>query len=78
MPIQTLTEFRCLANIQYLLAPVSTVGSEPIQASSGDYGFDIDEEDLAGQAPVPASILDRPIPTVEADEFETLYRWFNS
>ncbi len=80
MAMQSLTKIKWFVSNQYTLAPVSTVGNKPIQASSRDYGFDFDEDALAQvlRAPVPASILDRPIPMVEADEFETLYHWFNS
>ncbi len=79
MSMQSLTKLNCFINHQFVLAPGSPAGNAPTQASSRDYSFDFDEDELAGlQARVPTSVLDRPIPTVEADEFERLYHWFNS
>ncbi len=80
MSMQSLTEFKFITRIHFSLALEPAARHEPIRASSCDYGFDFDEEDLAQAllASVPASTLDRPAPTVEADDFELLYRWFNS
>ncbi len=54
--------------------------TEPIAASSRDYGFDFDEDELGREllAPVIGSALDQPNPTVQAEEFDLLYRWINS
>ncbi|MBI5841879.1 MAG: hypothetical protein HZB19_17460 [Chloroflexi bacterium] len=53
------------------------VSEQPIYASSRDYGFDFNEEELAGDllAPLPAS---EPTHEVDADEFESRYLWFVS
>lgn len=52
----------------------------PTSASSLDYGFDFDEQELGREllASQPASLDDQPNHLIEAEEFESLYRWFNS
>lgn len=73
MTIQTLTHPATICNFLVAL-------SEPIQASSRDYGFDFDEEEIAHEllAPLPASISTQTIPAVEADEFEKDFHYFLS
>ena len=53
---------------------------EPIQASSRDYGFDFDEEEIGREllAPLPASLSTQTIPEVDADEFEKVFHYFLS
>lgn len=53
---------------------------ESINASSRDYGFDLDEEELAREmlAPLPAASAAPTIPEVEADEFEKAFHYFIS
>lgn len=52
----------------------------PYIASTRDYGFDLDEDEVAREllAPQPVSFLDRQEVTIPADEFESLYQWFCS
>jgi hypothetical protein len=53
---------------------------EPICASSRDYGFDFDEQELAREllAPLPITPPAQPIPEVDADEFEKAFQTFSS
>ena len=52
----------------------------PIYASSRDYGFDFDPEELAGEllAPVPSISAAKTISEVKADEFEKVFQYFLS
>lgn len=50
----------------------------PLQVSARDFGYEIDEQELAEEliAPLPISF---PLPTpadVDPDDFERIYRWF--
>jgi hypothetical protein len=80
MSTQTLTKPATLCDFVFSLPLAYPIPSQPILASSLDYGFDFDEEVLGREllAPLPASLANQPIHHVEADEFESLYRWFNS
>jgi hypothetical protein len=73
MTIQTLTRPMIMCNLLVAL-------SEPIQASSRDYGFDFNEEEIAREllAPLPASLSTQTIPEVNADEFEQVFHSFLS
>ncbi len=53
---------------------------EPIYASSRDYGFDFDEDELGREllAAFLFDIANQPLPEVDADEFEERYAWFIS
>ncbi len=74
MNAQTLTHPATICN--FLVASPE----EPIYASSRDYGFDFDEEEIAREllAPLPASLLSQAAPDVDVDEFESRYQWFLS
>ena len=74
MTIQILTKPAMICN--FLVA----IPEEPIYASSRDYGFDFDEEEIAHEllAPLPASLSTQTIPAVEADEFEKDFHYFLS
>jgi hypothetical protein len=63
-----------------LLNSGGIICSQPVHASSIDYGFDIDEDELADGlfSSLPACVIDQPILHVGADEFDVLYHWFNS
>jgi len=80
MSNQILTQPVILSNFVFSLPSANTAYSQPFFASSLDYGFDFDEEELANGllAPLPAGLSNQPIPHVEPEEFESLYRWFNS
>lgn len=73
MTIQILTRPTTICN--YLVTPL-----KPIQASSRDYGFDFDEEELAREllAPLPTNFSAQSIPEVTAGEFASRYLWFLS
>jgi hypothetical protein len=53
---------------------------EPIMASSLDYGFDFDADELASEllTTAPRRNLDQSTQTVGAEEFESLYQWFGA
>ena len=73
-------------NTQILTNPMMTCNfiialpEELIYASSRDYGFDFDEEEIGHEllAPLPASLSTQTIPAVEADEFEKDFHYFLS
>ena len=73
MTIQTLTRPATICNFLVAL-------SEPIQASSRDYGFDFDEEEIACEllTPLPTTLSTQTIPEVDADEFEQVFHYFLS
>jgi len=80
MSAQTLTKLTTLCNFVFCLPSTYPTHRQPILASSLDYGFDFDEEELGREllASLPASLEDQPNHHVESEEFESLYRWFNS
>jgi hypothetical protein len=53
---------------------------EPIFASSRDYGFDFDEEEIGREllTPLSASFSTQPVPEIEADEFDQTFHYFLS
>jgi hypothetical protein len=69
-----------LSNFVFSLPSPNPAYSQPFFASSLDYGFDFDEDELVSEllAPLPASLVNQPVPHIGAEEFESLYRWFNS
>jgi len=64
----------------FYLPSIHPTHKPPIFASTLDYGFDFDEQELGREllASLPASLDDQPDHLIEAEEFESLYRWFNS
>ena len=74
MNAQTLTTSAIFCNF------VVAIPEETVYASSHDYGFDFEEEELAREliATLPVSLTDQPIPEVEANEFESRYQYFLS
>lgn len=58
-----------------IYTPISTSGISP-----KDMGYEIDEDELAGEmlAPLPACFQDSPAPEIDPDEFEAAYNWFLS
>ena len=75
MNTQTLTNAMMTGNFV-----VALPAEEPIYASSRDYGFDFDEEEIGREllAPLPANLSSQAIPEVDADEFEQVLRYFLS
>ena len=80
MNTQTLTNPATIFNFFVVLPDENVLPEQPICASSRDYGFDFDEEELAREllAPLPASLSTQTIPEVEADEFEKVFHYFLS
>lgn len=73
MTIQTLTRPATIQNFIVALP-------EPIQASSRDYGFDFDEEQIGREliASLPNAHSTQTTSEAHADEFESRYVWFLS
>jgi hypothetical protein len=73
MTIQLLKRHAILCNFVVALP-------EPIQASSRDYGFDFDGEELAREliAHLPDGFSREKAPEVQADEFEKIFHFFFS
>jgi hypothetical protein len=71
MTIQTLTRPATIQNL-FVVLP------EPMQASSRDYGFDFDEEEIGREliAPLTTEYSTQRIPDTDSDEFESRYLWF--
>lgn len=70
----------CLGNlIEFLLAPYF-IQRPPTYATSLDYGFDLDEEEVGQELASPSitHISAQPTPIIEAEEFDSLYKWFIS
>lgn len=80
MKVQTETTPLKIFNLVFALPLINLPSTQPIQASSRDYGFDFDEEEIARElhAPLPVGLSTPTIPEVEADEFEACYLWFIS
>ena len=59
---------------------LNLIPGQPIFATSLDYGFDCDEEELGRElyASIPASVAEPSIPLISAEEFDSLYKWFIS
>jgi hypothetical protein len=73
MTIQTLTRPSTILDLLVALP-------EPAQASSRDYGFDFDAEELGHglSAPLATEHSPRTLPEIDPDEFESRYLWFAS
>jgi hypothetical protein len=80
MNAQTLTKPATIFDLFVLLPDEDFATKQPICASSLDYGFDFDEEEVAREllAPLPASLLSQENTEVDADEFESRHLWFLS
>ncbi len=80
MSIQTISRITYPKAFDYQLAPEHRTLSVVAEATSQDYSFDIDDEELAREllAPLPESLSDQYNIVVDADEFDALYRWFAS
>ena len=52
----------------------------PIEISPQDFGYEINEDELASEMRVqlPDDLIWQPIPEVDPDDFETVYNWFLS
>jgi len=75
MNTQTLKDSANLCNFSLALPTTNLLPTEPIQASSRDYGFDFDEDELAKEllASLPTEAANQPTPNVDTDEFCALY-----
>jgi hypothetical protein len=79
MNTQTLTKPATNYNF-FVISDEGFTPAQPICASSRDYGFDFDQEELAREllAPLPTGLSTQTIPEVETDEFEKKFRYFLS
>lgn len=71
----------CQTLTQPATCPVFVVVEpEPISASSRDYGFDFDEDELGREllTPLPDSLSTPSFPEVDADAFEKTFQYFLS
>jgi hypothetical protein len=80
MNAQILTTPVMTCRFAVALAETDSPLEEPIFASSRDYGFDFDEEELGNELldPLSVSLADQPNPKVDADEFEKVFQYFLS
>ena len=80
MNTQTLTKSAAICSFFVVLPGDDFTVVQPICASSRDYGFDIDEEDVAREllAPLPASLITLVDYELDPDEFESRHQWFLS
>lgn len=73
-----LTKPRC--EIQYFVFIPEDDNSipRPLQVSARDFGYEIDEQEVAEEliAPLPISFQIPKTPDVDADDFEKIYQWF--
>jgi hypothetical protein len=69
-----------LLNPLIVFAPTDLAPAHPVLASSRDYGFDCDEEEIAREtlAPLPASLSAQSMTQADADEFDFDNLWFLS
>ena len=56
------------------------IPKSPIEISPQEFGYEINEDDLASEMLVqlPDDLLGQTTPEVNPDEFETVYKWFLS
>ena len=80
MNAQTLTSPMMTCKFVVAIPEADFASEEAIRASSRDYGFDLDQGELAEalSAPLPTGLDDQPIPEVDAAEFEARTLWFLS
>jgi hypothetical protein len=80
MSTEILTRPINYCSLERLLTKENPTILEPIMACRGDYGFDFDAAELATELITPSlsSLLDHSNITIQADDFERLYRWFCS
>ncbi len=80
MYFQVIARCENLYQFETCVAGVDCPQRAPVLASSCDFGFDMDEEEFAMGllAPIPLTNINPSEPAVDADEFDSLYRWFAS
>ena len=80
MNTQTLTKSAMICSFTVVLPDEDFSTEEPIRASSCDYGFDFDEEEVTREllVPLPASILPQSNAEADANELEASHLWFLS
>lgn len=80
MNTQALTGPVMTCNFVVALPETEKISPEPIYASTRDYGFDFDEEELGKEllAPLHADSASSIIHEVDADEFEQVFQYFLS
>jgi hypothetical protein len=77
MNAQTLVKTTSIRNLFSLPVYVSLC---PIEISPQDFGYEINEDELASEMRVqlPDNLIWQPIPEVDPEDFETVYKWFLS
>ena len=77
MNTQTIANTPMICNL--LSLPVY-VSQYPIEISAQDFGYEINEDELASEmrGQLPDDLLWQPIPEVDAEDFETVYKSFLS
>ncbi|OGN89416.1 MAG: hypothetical protein A2Y88_04570 [Chloroflexi bacterium RBG_13_48_10] len=80
MLTQAFTKHTIPCPFVFSLSATDSTLEQPLYACTLDYGFDFDVEELGREllAQLPASLVNQSIHHVEAEEFESLYQWFNS
>ncbi len=80
MNTQTLTNPLMTCSSLVALPSTDNLPEGPIYASSRDYGFDLDEEEIGREMLVllPASLVNQPVFEIAPDEFEAIHLWFLS
>lgn len=80
MSIQIRTRPATFYTYECSTTPEDNKYNDRVVCSPREYGFDFDEDELAREliAPIPAGVSDPPCQSIEADEFEMLYKWFSS
>ncbi|MBI3151394.1 MAG: hypothetical protein HYZ21_04635 [Chloroflexi bacterium] len=75
MNTQTLTNLARIFDLVIALPPTDLPIVQPVYASSLDYGFDFDEDEVGREllAPLPASLEDQSISDEDTDEFALFY-----
>ena len=77
MNTQAIVKSTLIWNIFSLALSIPT---SPIEISPQDFGYEINEDELASEMRVqlPDDLIWQPIPEVDPDDFETVYNWFLS
>jgi hypothetical protein len=80
MTNQTLTRTRYEFPFFIVFPDDGNPAQRPLQASARDFGYEIDEHELAEEliAPLPTGLLIPTLPDVDPDDFEGIYRCFLS
>jgi hypothetical protein len=78
MTIQTLTEPELAFAFFTFEFQTDCQALDRLQATPQDLGYEVNEEELAGEmlAQLQRSPVDQTAPEIDPEEFETIYHWF--